>query len=53
MMRYNTPINHDIKNAFYSIMNNSNDDFTKNNVNGMLDFIFNPNREKEREIYRN
>lgn len=36
----------------YFIMNNSNDDFAKNSISGLLDFIFNTNREKEREEYR-
>lgn len=44
----------------YFVMNNINDDFAKNTISGLLDFIFNTyffsfykrNREKEREEYR-
>ncbi len=36
----------------YFVMNSINDDFAKNTISGLLDFIFNNNREKEREEYR-
>lgn len=36
----------------YFVMNSINDDFAKNTISGLLDFIFNSNREKEREEYR-
>lgn len=36
----------------YFVMNNINDDFAKNTISGLLDFIFNSNREKEREEFR-
>ena len=36
----------------YFVMNTINDDFAKNTISGLLDFIFNSNREKEREEYR-
>ncbi len=36
----------------YFVMNNINDDFAKNTISGLLDFIFNANREKERDEYR-
>lgn len=36
----------------YFVMNGINDDFAKNTISGLLDFIFNSNREKEREEFR-
>lgn len=41
MLRYNPPVNHQIKSGMYFIMNNINDDFAKNTISGLLDFIFN------------
>lgn len=52
LLRYNPPLNYEIKNGMYFVMNNINDDFAKNTISGLLDFIFNTNREKEREEYR-
>lgn len=41
LLRYNPPVNYEIKNGMYFVMNNINDDFAKNSISGLLDFIFN------------
>lgn len=38
----------EIKNLYYKILNNTTDDYSKNQISGLLDFLFNPSREKER-----
>ena len=41
MLRFNPALNYEIKNSMYFLMNNINDDFAKNTISGLLDFIFN------------
>jgi hypothetical protein len=40
--------NQEIKNLYYKILNNSSDDQLKGKISALLDFIYNPKREKER-----
>lgn len=42
----------EIKTQYYKIFNAITDDYSKNQISGLLDFIFNPKREKEREEFR-
>ena len=42
----------EIKNLFYKIFNNTSDDFSKNQINGLLDFIFNPTRDRDRAEFK-
>lgn len=41
ILRYNPTVNQEIKHTSYTVMNNINDDFAKNTISGLLDFIFN------------
>jgi DNA-directed RNA polymerase subunit F len=43
----------EIKSLYYKILNKTQDDFIKGQINGLLDFIFNPKRENERIEYKN
>ncbi len=41
LLRHNPALNYEIKNSMYFVMNSINDDFAKNTISGLLDFIFN------------
>ena len=42
----------EIKSQYYKIFNAINDDYSKNQISGLLDFIFNPKRQKQRIKFR-
>jgi hypothetical protein len=42
----------EIKSLYYKIFNSTTDDYSKNQLSGLLDYIFNPNREKDRAEYK-
>lgn len=48
LLKKQPAITPEIKNLYYKILNNTTDDYSKNQISGLLDFLFNPSREKER-----
>lgn len=52
MLKTNVPTNPEIKSLFYKIFNSTSDDYSKSQISSLLDFMFNPTREKEREEYK-
>lgn len=52
LLKKQPPTTTEIKNLYYKILNNTTDDYSKNQLSGLLDLLFNPSREKERAEYK-
>lgn len=45
-------ITQEIKSLYYKVFNSTTDDFSKNQISGLLDYLFNPSKEKDRAEYK-
>ena len=52
VLKKQPPINQEIKSLYYKVFNRTTDDYSKNQISGLLDYIFNPSREKDRVEYK-